>query len=392
MPQVLSLILRRVLTIIPILLATTLFVFILLEFAPGDPAATSQGQAVSQEHRERFYEQHGLNDPLPLRYIRFLGNVLSGEFGYALVSGAPIAKLIANSVPVTIQLTALGLGFAAAIAFFGGILGAVYRDRWPDVVVRICSIAMVAAPNFWLGLLMINWFAIELSWLPAGGYEPLAKGFGPWFSSLIVPAVALGLPVRYLSDRLAVMYLGRVVEQGTTSAVADDPRHPYTQALLSASLSVGDAERERIILTGNVPSPRDHRPAAPFTRVAGWPRSVATRLSRSQSGRRCGSSSVTILFPRGNCCPARGLAADRRGNVLIRFDSKGSSDDAEQHPGVPACCLRHAYETGRAQEGHLAAPSPMRLEANTQSLKSPSPGNGRITIGRPRNCSRSCGP
>ena len=78
MPQVLSFILRRVLTIIPILLATTLLVFLLLEFAPGDPAATSQGQAVSQEHRERFNEQHGLNDPLPLRYVRFLGNVLQG--------------------------------------------------------------------------------------------------------------------------------------------------------------------------------------------------------------------------------------------------------------------------------------------------------------------------
>ena len=70
--------------------------------------------------------------------------------------------------------------------------------------------------------------------------------------------------VRYLSDRLAVMYLGRVVEQGTTSAVADDPRHPYTQALLSASLSVGDTERERIILTGNVPSPRRPPPGCPF--------------------------------------------------------------------------------------------------------------------------------
>ena len=70
--------------------------------------------------------------------------------------------------------------------------------------------------------------------------------------------------VRYLSDRLAVMCLGRIMEQGTTSAVADDPRHPCTQALLSASLSVGDAERERIILTGNVPSPRRSPPGRPF--------------------------------------------------------------------------------------------------------------------------------
>ena len=224
MLQVLSLVLRRVLTIIPILLATTLFVFILLEFAPGDPAATSQGQAVSQEHRERFYEQHGLDDPLPLRYLRFLGNVLSGEFGYALVSGAPIAKLIANSVPVTIQLTALGLGFAAAIAFLGGILGAIYRDRWPDVVVRFGSIAMVAAPNFWLGLLMINWFAVELSWLPAGGYEPLAKGFGPWISSLIMPAVALGLPVAGI--------LTRVVR----ASVVEELEKDYVRTALGAGL------------------------------------------------------------------------------------------------------------------------------------------------------------
>ncbi len=210
---------------VPILLLSLLLVFILIDLAPGDPAFASLGQVASAESREQFREEHGLNDPLPVRYVRFLGQAAQGDFGNALVSGAPISSLMANALPVTFQLTGIAMLLAVTMATILGVTAGVWRDRWPDTVIRLVSIGLVGAPNFWIGLLMINYFSVQLGVLPAGGYSPLSDGFGDWFQSLIMPAVALAMPV------------GGILTRIVRSSMVEELEKDYVKTAYGAGLS-----------------------------------------------------------------------------------------------------------------------------------------------------------
>ena len=225
MNRILPLLVKRLAAMVPIMLLSLLLVFVLIDLAPGDPAFASLGQVASAESREMFREQHGLNDPLLIRYVRFLGEALRGDFGNALVSGAPISSLMANALPVTIQLTGLAMLIAVTMATMLGITAGVYRDRWPDMAVRLFSIGLIGAPNFWLGLLMINYFSIELGILPAGGYAPLSDGFGDWARSLILPAVALAMPV------------GGILTRVVRSSMVEELEKDYVKTGYGAGLS-----------------------------------------------------------------------------------------------------------------------------------------------------------
>jgi peptide/nickel transport system permease protein len=198
----LRLALRRVAMMPVMVLGIALLVFVVLQFSPADPAYNALGDSASAEARAAFAEEHGLDDPLPVRYFAFLGDLVRGDLGVTVPPSQPVADRIATAFPLTLQLTLLGLSLAVVLALVLGVVSAVYRDRWPDQVFRVLSMVGIALPSFWLGVLLIQQFALNTPLFPTGGYVNPADDFGGWLRSMTLPAVALALPVAASLARL----------------------------------------------------------------------------------------------------------------------------------------------------------------------------------------------
>jgi peptide/nickel transport system permease protein len=178
------------------ILGVTLLVFVVLKFAPGDRAVAALGEGASPAALAQYRAANGFNDPLFIQYFRYLGRLITGDFGSTLPPAKPITEVIASAFPVTLQLTFLGVLIAVVISLVFGVLAALYRDTWVDQAIRVFSIAGIATPSFWLGILLIQWFALgSNSWFPSGGLADPSEGFSGWLSSMALPALALAIPV-----------------------------------------------------------------------------------------------------------------------------------------------------------------------------------------------------
>ncbi|GAA2207320.1 ABC transporter permease [Nonomuraea monospora] len=193
---------KRLVSLPLMLLGVTLLVFVVLQFSPNDPAYNALGDGASPEARAAYRAEHGLDDPLPVRYVRFLGQLVQGDLGYTAPPAAPVIDRVVTAFPLTVQLTALGLVLAVAGALALGVTGALHRDRWPDQVTRVLSIAGVAMPAFWLGILLIQEFALNLELFPTGGYVNPADSPTGWLMSLALPALAIAVPAAASLSRL----------------------------------------------------------------------------------------------------------------------------------------------------------------------------------------------
>jgi peptide/nickel transport system permease protein len=187
---------RRILILIPLLLGVILFVFIIMRFSNNKPEyAYFQGVNPTPEQIHQFQVDNGLLDPMPLRYLRFVGDLLHGNMGTSVLTKAPVLDSVLTALPLTLQLTFLGLLIAVVTATVLGITAALFRDRWPDQLIRVVSLAGVAAPSFWLALLMIQWLAVKQGLFPTSGYINPADSLTGWLRSMTLPALALSLPV-----------------------------------------------------------------------------------------------------------------------------------------------------------------------------------------------------
>ncbi|MBX9362515.1 ABC transporter permease [Streptomyces massasporeus] len=196
MTAVLRILLRRVALLVPLMLGIVLFVFLVMRFSDVDPAsAFFQGANPTPRQLHDFREEHGLLDPLPVRYADFVGALLHGDLGTSALTRAPVIDQVTTALPLTLQLTFLGLGIAVVLSLVGGVTAAIYRDRLPDQIIRVVSLTGVAAPGFWLALLMIQYLAVDLGWFPTGGYINPADSFTGWLRTMTLPALALSLPV-----------------------------------------------------------------------------------------------------------------------------------------------------------------------------------------------------
>jgi peptide/nickel transport system permease protein len=187
---------RRILVLVPLLLGVVAFVFIVMRFSDSKPEyAYFQGANPTAEQVRQFQEENGLLDPLPLRYLRFVGDLLQGDMGTSVLTKRPVLDSVVTALPLTMQLTILGLLVAVVLGLLFGITAALYRDRWADHLIRVVSLIGVAAPAFWLALLMIQWLAVDWGWFPTGGYINPADSFTGWLRSMTLPALSLSLPV-----------------------------------------------------------------------------------------------------------------------------------------------------------------------------------------------------
>lgn len=178
------------------ILGVTLLVFVVLQFAPGDRAVAALGEGATPAALAQYRAANGFNDPLFIQYFRYLGHLITGNFGSTLPPAKPITEVIASAFPVTLELTFLGVLIAVVISLVFGVLAALYRDTWVDQLIRVFSVAAIATPSFWLGILLIQWFALgDNSWFPSGGLADPSEGFSGWLSSMALPALALAIPV-----------------------------------------------------------------------------------------------------------------------------------------------------------------------------------------------------
>lgn len=196
MVTVVRILARRVALLVPLMLGIVLFVFLVMRFSDVDPAsAFFQGANPTAQQLHDFREENGLLDPLPVRYVAFIGDLLHGDMGISALTRAPVVDQVMTALPLTLQLTFLGLGIAVVVSLLGGVTAAIYRDRLPDQIIRVVSLTGVAAPGFWLALLMIQYLAVDLGWFPTGGYINPADSFTGWLKTMTLPAFALSLPV-----------------------------------------------------------------------------------------------------------------------------------------------------------------------------------------------------
>lgn len=163
-------VIRRVLYAIPTLLGISLFTFLLSRLAPGDPVRlVTFGADLTAEAIEAIRRAYGLDQPIPVQYVRWLGDLLQGDFGTSLLYHRPVLDLIMERLPNTLQLAVVALLLQLVIGVPLGVLAAIYRGGPVDQVVRVLGTVGHAIPTFWLGLVFIILFAVVLRWLPSQG-------------------------------------------------------------------------------------------------------------------------------------------------------------------------------------------------------------------------------
>ncbi|MCP2163406.1 ABC transporter permease [Goodfellowiella coeruleoviolacea] len=196
MTVVLRMLLGRILSLVPLLLGVILFVFVVMRFSPVDPAmAAFDGANATQAQLDQFRRENGLLDPLPVQYVRFVWHLVQGDFGHSVITRQPVGEIIATALPLTVQLTLLGLGIALVVSLLLGVTSALFRDRWPDQLIRVVTLAGLAAPAFWIALLLVQWLAVGQGLFPTSGYISPNDSFTGWLNSLTLPAISLALPV-----------------------------------------------------------------------------------------------------------------------------------------------------------------------------------------------------
>ncbi|GAA2132328.1 ABC transporter permease [Streptomyces synnematoformans] len=196
MAQIARMLLRRIALLVPLMLGIVLFVFLVMRFSDVDPAvAHFQGANPTEQQLDDYREEHGLNDPLPVRYAAFVGDLLRGDMGLSVLNGRPVLDQVTTALPLTLQLTFMGLAIAIVLSVVFGVTAAIYRDRAPDQLIRVVSLVGVAAPAFWVALLLIQYLAVDLGWFPSGGYVNPGDSFTGWLKTMTLPAVALSLHV-----------------------------------------------------------------------------------------------------------------------------------------------------------------------------------------------------
>ncbi len=203
---------QRLLMAIPVFVGVVTIVFLVVRVLPGDPAQAALGDYASKEAVEALREKMGLNDPLPVQYVRFLTDLLRGDLGKSMITASPISDQIAHNLPYTLELTFTAILIGSALGIPIGVYTATHRNRLPDYIGRVISLAGLSVPAFYLGILLILLFAIELRWLPAiGGGD--RSNWQDNLSHLILPALTLGLVMTASVARLARSAMLNVLSQ-----------------------------------------------------------------------------------------------------------------------------------------------------------------------------------
>ena len=188
----LSLFAKRLVQLLPTLFFVSVLIFGLQQLLPGDPALVMAGEEKDPEVIEQIRRQYHLDQPIPIQYLYWIKGVLTGDLGESMRLKQPVLELIGQKLPVTLQLASMAMVIALVIGVGAGVISAVKKDTVWDYAANVFSLWGISTPNFWLGIMLILFFAVYLGWLPASGY---VSPFVDWRQSLattIMPAFVLG--------------------------------------------------------------------------------------------------------------------------------------------------------------------------------------------------------
>ena len=187
-----TLIARRLIQLIPTIIIVSILIFGLQHLLPGDPALIMAGEEKDPEVIAQIRAQYRLDQPVPVQYFYWISGVLTGNLGESMRLKQSVAELVAEKLPVTLQLASMAMLIAILIGVPAGIISAVKKDSFWDYAVNVVSLWGISTPNFWLGIMMIFLFSVHLGWLPASGY--ISPFEDPWMSlkTTIMPAFVLG--------------------------------------------------------------------------------------------------------------------------------------------------------------------------------------------------------
>lgn len=217
---------KRLLTLVPLLLGVTLLVFSMLQLVPGDPVRAILGEstAANPEQVERIREELGLNDPLHVQYLTYVGNVIRGDFGTSIRTRKPVLEQIMLRLPSTLELTISGLVFAIIFGTTLGVISALHHNTIIDKIAVLIALLGVSIPSFWLGLLLILVFSVQLNWLPVLGSGGIR--------GLILPTLTLGLWAAGGIARLARSSMLEVMNQDFVRTARSKGLQPRRVVLL----------------------------------------------------------------------------------------------------------------------------------------------------------------
>ncbi|QEX17796.1 ABC transporter permease [Hypericibacter terrae] len=232
-------ILWRPLQLVPVLLGVSLISFLLVHAIPGDPVRILLGTRATAAVIEATRAQYGLDQPLALQYLYFLKNLAAGEFGKSIIFKIGIPKLVVSRIVPTLFLLGYAIFMSVVIAIGFAVLAAVYRGRWPDQVVRVYSTAGLGLPAFWLGIVLIILFSIELGLFPVSGYgeTPLDH-----LHHLFLPALTIALA------------LSPVLIRNLRASLLAEMEADYVKAARSRGLSEAKIFRRHIFRNSLIPT------------------------------------------------------------------------------------------------------------------------------------------
>lgn len=186
---------HRLLQLIPTIFILSLIIFSLQHLLPGDPALALAGENPDPETVAAIRARYGLDQPIFMQYLYWVGGVLTGDLGLSMRHNLPVTTLVLQKLPVTLQLAIMGIVLALVFGVVGGVIAAVRRNTSIDYAANVVSLAGISVPNFWLGIMLILLFSIQLRWLPASGYVPLSVDWRMNLATTVMPAFVLGTAI-----------------------------------------------------------------------------------------------------------------------------------------------------------------------------------------------------
>lgn len=182
-------IIKRLLALIPILIGVAVIVFLIVHLIPGDPAQTMLGERATDQALERLREQMGLNDPLPVQFWRYVKDLLRGDLGRSIMSNNPVSTELAQRFPATLELSFFAMMFAVFVGVPAGIFASINQNSWFDNLSMLIALMGVSMPIFWLGLMFIWLFAVELGWFPPSSRIGVGLEFSPITNLYVIDSI-----------------------------------------------------------------------------------------------------------------------------------------------------------------------------------------------------------
>lgn len=210
-------IIRRLLQTIPVVIGVTLLVFSMMHLVPGDPAVIMAGESAPKEQVENIRERLGLNDPYHIQYWNYISGVVKGDLGTSIRNGKEVTSEIGSRFWVTVELSIYSTMLSLFLGLIAGVISATKKYSWQDITLMVVALFGLSMPNFWLGLMLIKWFAIGIdlpAWIPfisdTAWFKP--SGWGS-FSQVILPVITLGTGGAAIIARMTRSSMLEVIDQ-----------------------------------------------------------------------------------------------------------------------------------------------------------------------------------